>query len=127
MLRVASFGAPFAGSGEATSTQPPASRGPATLAPMRNPGGILALKLAVLGSWFVAAAGFLFPPATTFGDLGRLLFALLAGVHGIECLAFYGTLKRTGRPLVFELLQTLLFGAIHFIEAKALAEAREER
>ncbi len=94
---------------------------------MQSPQLILALKIGVVATWLVAAAGFLLPPDTTFGQLGRLLFALLTVIHAIECVVFYGTLKRTGRPLGFELLNTMFFGVIHFTEAKALAEAREER
>ncbi|MFP6624515.1 MAG: hypothetical protein VCC20_13625 [Myxococcota bacterium] len=87
----------------------------------------LALKIGVIAAWLIGASGFLFPPDTTFGQLGRLVFVLLTIVHTIECAVFYRTLKNTGRPLAFELLQTLFFGVIHFTEAKALAEAREER
>lgn len=123
MLRVAFFG-PSGATAMLTTIRLANPRYPPR---MGNSGLLLALKLVVLVSWFVAAAGFLFPADTTFGEMGRLLFGLLALVHTTECLAFYATLKRTGRPLAFELLQTLLFGAIHFSEAKALAEAREER
>ena len=94
---------------------------------MQNAQLLLALKIGVIAAWLVGASGFLFPSDTTFGQLGRLLFVLLTFVHAIECAVFYSTLKRTGRAVAFELLQTLLFGAIHFAEAKALAETREER
>ena len=94
---------------------------------MQNPQLTLALKIGVIATWLVGAVGFLFPPDSTFGQLGRLLFALLTIVHAIECGLFYSTLKRTGRPLGLELLNTMFFGVIHFTEAKALAEAREER
>ena len=86
---------------------------------------ILALKILVLGTWLVAAAGFLVPATSPFGQLGRGLFQVLAIVHIVECAFFYRTLARTGRPLGFELLNTLFFGVIHFVEAKALADARE--
>jgi len=83
----------------------------------------LGLKIGVIATWLVAATGFLFPPETTFGTVGRALFWLLIVVHAVECAVFYGTLKRTGRPIAFELLQTMLFGVIHYGEAKVLAEA----
>ena len=100
---------------------------PATLPGMQNAQLILVLKIGVIVAWLVGASGFLFPSDTTFGQLGRLLLALLTVVHAVECTLFYSTLRRTGRPLGFELIQTLFFGAIHFTEAKALAESREER
>ena len=83
----------------------------------------LALKIGVIATWLVGAAGFLFPPDSTFGLAGRLLFALLTIVHAIECMLFYSTLKRTGRPLGFEVINTMFFGVIHFTEAKTLAVA----
>lgn len=86
----------------------------------------LSLKLVVLSAWFVAAAGMLFPDTSVFGLLGRGLFVLLAVVHAVECAVFLKTLKRTGRPLALELLQTMLFGVVHFAEAKAIVDAREE-
>ncbi len=92
---------------------------------MPNPGLVLALKVLVMGTWGIAAVGFLFSPETTFGQLGRTLFFLLAAVHALECAVFYPTLKRTGRPLGFELANTLFFGVVHFTEAKALADARD--
>ncbi len=84
---------------------------------------ILVAKLLVAVTWFAAAAGFLFPPSSTFGQLGRLLFFLLLGVHTIECAVFYPTLKRTGRPVGLELARTLFYGVAHYAEAKALAAA----
>lgn len=94
---------------------------------MQSPQVILILKIGVIATWLLAATGFLFPSETTFGQLGRLLFGLLTVVHAIECVFFYGTLKRTGRPIAFELLNTMFFGVIHFTEAKAIAEGLEER
>lgn len=100
---------------------------PASLPGMRSARLILGLKIGVIATWLVGAVGFLLPADTTFGQAGRIIFALLTVVHAIECGIFYGTLKRTGRPLGFELLNTMLFGVVHYAEAQALAEAREER
>jgi len=86
---------------------------------------ILALKVLVLGTWFLAAAAFLFPATTDFGRFGRGLFVLLSIIHVIECGVFYRTLSKTGRPLGLELFNTFFFGVIHFVEARALAEAAE--
>ena len=83
----------------------------------------IGLKIGVIATWLVAAIGFLFPADTAFGLGGRSLFGLLAVVHAVECVLFYGTLKRTGRPLPLELLQTMFFGVIHYAEAKAIVEA----
>ena len=84
---------------------------------------MLIAKLVVAVTWFAAAAGFLYPPSSTFGQLGRLLFFLLLGIHTIECAVFYPTLKRTGRPIGMELARTLFYGVAHYSEAKALVEA----
>lgn len=92
---------------------------------MSNASLILVLKVAVMGTWLAAAAAFLFPDTTLYGRLGRGLFVLLAAVHVVECAVFYGTLKRTGRPLVLEIVNTLFFGVIHYTEAKALVDASE--
>jgi uncharacterized protein YhhL (DUF1145 family) len=86
--------------------------------------GILIAKLLVTVTWFAAAAGFLLPPSSGFGQLGRMLFFLLLAVHAVECAVFYPTLKRTGRPLGLELARTLFYGVAHYAEAKALADTR---
>ena len=93
---------------------------------MNNALLILALKILVVGTWLVAAVGFLFPLESTFGRVGRGLFAMLAITHLIECAVFYGTLKRTGRPIGLEVLNTLFFGVVHFAEARALVDAAED-
>ena len=85
----------------------------------------LGLKLGVIATWLVAAVGFLLPSDTAFGMAGRALFWLLAVVHAVECVVFFGTLKRTGRPLGLELLQTMFFGVVHYAEARACVERVE--
>jgi uncharacterized protein YhhL (DUF1145 family) len=90
---------------------------------MPSPSVILIGKLLVLGTWVVSAMGFLFADTTTFGQLGRMLFGVLAIVHAVECGVFYRTLTKTGRPIGLELAQTFLFGIIHYGEAKLLADA----
>ncbi len=92
---------------------------------MPNASLTLLFKLLVLVTWFLGAAGFLFPPDTSFGSAGRTLFFVLATVHLVECGFFFRTLQRTGRPLGMELLNTLLFGVVHFAEARVLAEAND--
>lgn len=69
----------------------------------------------VLGvTWLFATACF-FPPMETMAiaSLGRSLFGVLAVVHLVECVAFLGVLRKTGRPLLGELWQTFLFGIVH--------------
>ena len=77
----------------------------------------------VLLTWMVGAAGLFLPAASTYGQLGRLLLGILLATHLVECAVFFRTLRRTGRPLALELAQTLLFGVIHYAEAKSLANA----
>ena len=48
---------------------------------MKSQNLILVAKLLVTVTWLAAAAAFLFPAASTFGQLGRLLFFVLLGVH----------------------------------------------
>ncbi len=75
----------------------------------------------VLLTWMAGAAGLFLPAASTYGQLGRLLLGILLATHLVECAVFFRTLRRTGRPLGLELSQTLLFGVIHYAEAKSLA------
>ena len=91
---------------------------------MRSQNSMLVAKLLVAVTWFAGAAAFLLPASSTLGQVGRLLFYVLLGVHAVECAVFFRTLKQTGRPLGLELARTLLYGVIHYTEAKALADAR---
>ncbi len=77
----------------------------------------------VLLTWLVGAAALLFPTSSTYGQLGRLLLAILLAVHVVECGVFFRSLQRTGRPLWREVAQTLLFGVIHYAEVKAEVKA----
>lgn len=71
-------------------------------------------------AWLFATACF-FPPleTSTAGGFGRSLFAVLAIVHGVECIAFLGVLRKSGRPLLSELWQTFLFGIVHVSRVRA--------
>ncbi len=89
--------------------------------------GIYPVGKAVLGIvWLLATACF-FPPLETsdWGGLGRTLFGVLAAVHLVECVAFLGVLKRSPRPLVYELWQTFLFGIVHVSIVRRELEAAE--
>jgi hypothetical protein len=87
---------------------------------------MLVIKIVIIATWLAAAAGFLLPPASTFGELGRTLFFLLLAIHAIECACFIGALRRTGRPLLFEIANTLFFGAIHYAEVRLLLAEQDE-
>jgi uncharacterized protein YhhL (DUF1145 family) len=86
---------------------------------------VLLFKVVTIGTWLLAAAAFLMPPSSTFGGLGRTLFYLLFAIHALECVAFLGALRRTGRPLVLEVMNTLFFGVIHYIEVKQILAAND--
>lgn len=77
--------------------------------------GIYPIGKAVLGVTWLAATACFFPPLETsaFGAFGRSLFGVLAVVHLVECVAFLGVLRKSPRPLAYELWQTFLFGIVH--------------
>jgi uncharacterized protein YhhL (DUF1145 family) len=84
------------------------------------------MKIAVAATWIFSAASF-FPPFSgfAFAGLGQSLFGILLAVHVIECAVFFPTLRASGRPLLGQLGQTMLFGVIHQRTLK-LAEAERE-
>lgn len=88
---------------------------------------VLLVKVIVIATWLAAAAAFLLPPDSTLGQAGRAFFLLLFAVHALECAVFFRSLRRTGRPLVLELANTLFFGIIHYTEVKAILESERGR
>ncbi len=83
-------------------------------------------KAIVGATWLLATACF-FPPleSSALGGFGRSLFAVLAIVHAIECIAFLKVLKQSPRPLAGELWHTFLFGIVHVSALRAeLAESK---
>jgi uncharacterized protein YhhL (DUF1145 family) len=86
---------------------------------------VLIVKVLIIATWLAASAGFLLPPDSTFGEIGRTLFYVLFVIHAVECAVFFGALKRTGRPLVLELANTLFFGVIHYAEVRQILEERD--
>ena len=80
-------------------------------------------KKILLGIWIFAALSFV-PPFSGMGiaPLGRNIFGLMFAIHVIECVVFLGTLRSTGKPLLNELLQTLVFGVLHYREIKLAEE-----
>lgn len=94
---------------------------------MNDLASIQRIKKFMIGLWIFCALSFV-PPFSGFGiaPLGRSLAGLLLVVHAIECVVFLKTLRASGRPLLGELGQTLLFGVLHYRELK-LAEERGGR
>jgi uncharacterized protein YhhL (DUF1145 family) len=84
-------------------------------------------KAIIGGTWLIATACF-FPPLETssIGGFGRSLFAVLAVVHIVECIAFLGVLRKSQRPLAGELWQTFLFGIVHVSIVRNEISAAEE-
>ncbi|MFO0689862.1 MAG: DUF1145 domain-containing protein [Myxococcota bacterium] len=80
-----------------------------------QPNVLFGFSKAVLGAiWLIATACFFAPLRDApLGGLGRTLFGVLAVVHLVECVAFLGVLRKSGRPLPEELWQTFLFGIVH--------------
>lgn len=92
---------------------------------MNPQGAVLVFKVMTMVTWLTAAAAFLFPAESTFGQIGRALFMLLFCVHAVECVAFFNALKRTGRPLLMELANTLFFGVVHYAEVRAILASQD--
>jgi uncharacterized protein YhhL (DUF1145 family) len=79
---------------------------------------LLVAKLALIGVWLLGISGFfaLGDPALAT-TLRRIFFALIV-VHGLECAFFFKTLQGSGKPLAGQLLQTFVFGVVHYAELK---------
>jgi uncharacterized protein YhhL (DUF1145 family) len=92
---------------------------------MENTNVYSTAKIIIGVTWLFATACF-FPPLNgmSLAAFGRSLFGVLAIVHVIECIAFLGVLRKSPRPLIGELWQTLLFGIVHVSIIRAeLAES----
>ena len=95
----------------------PPSRPPATQT-------LHSIAKALIGStWLLTTACFL-PPLETarLAEFGRTLFGVLAVVHVVECIAFFGLLRKSSRPLAENLWQTFLFGIVHVASVRAEVE-----
>jgi len=80
------------------------------------------IKIGVLATWLVAAAGFFVAPESTLAGLGRALFWFLLVVHVIECVVFLPKLRRAPGSLAGHLGQTLVFGIAHARDLEPAAE-----
>jgi uncharacterized protein YhhL (DUF1145 family) len=85
---------------------------PAAAAPP-NTGLLRALRWPLGGLWVASAAAYFLPESGVVSSL-RLMFIGLVAVHAVECLAFLPALRASGRPLVGQLVQVLLFGVVHY-------------
>ncbi len=76
---------------------------------------LYSIAKAIIGATWLLATACFFPPleSTSLAAFGRTLFTVLAVVHGVECIAFLGVLRKSPRPLAGELWQTFLFGIVH--------------
>lgn len=82
---------------------------------------IYSIGKAIVGATWLLATACFFPPleSSSLAGFGRSLFGVLAIVHAIECVAFLGVLRTSGRPLAGELWQTFLFGIVHVSALRA--------
>jgi len=76
------------------------------------------LKLGILIVWIACIAAFAFGAGTAVGNLGRIVFWLMAVAHVGEFLFFRSLFQRTGEPLLDHFWQTLLFGMFHIREVQ---------
>ena len=84
-------------------------------------------KIVIGVTWLLATACFfpLFESSEVVG-FGQTLFAVLATVHLVECIAFLSVLKQSPRALPGELWQTFLFGIVHVsMVRREIAEAAQ--
>lgn len=82
---------------------------------------VYAVGKGIIGAtWLFATACFFAPlESTAAGGFGRSLFFVLVVVHAVECVAFLGVLRKSGRPLLGALWQTFLFGIVHVSRVRA--------
>jgi uncharacterized protein YhhL (DUF1145 family) len=73
--------------------------------------------------WVLLAVSFFMPPST-LRTVGQVLFWLMLVGHAVECAVYWPTLRATGKPLAGQVLQTLLFGYIHYQAIKSGAASR---
>jgi uncharacterized protein YhhL (DUF1145 family) len=91
---------------------------------------VYAVGKGILGATWLFATACFFPPLENgaAAGFGQSLFAVLVIVHAVECVAFLGLLRKTGRPLLGELWQTFLFGIVHVSRVRAeIAASRDSR
>lgn len=76
---------------------------------------LYSIAKAIIGATWLLATACFFPPLESgaLAGFGRTLFAVLAVVHAVECVAFLSVLRKSPRPLAGELWQTFLFGIVH--------------
>ena len=81
-------------------------------------------KLAVLGAWGWSLAAIADPKRVPLSHLAPPVIKLMIGAHSLEALIFMKDLKRTGKPLTSEVINTLLFGFVHLHEVRKALPAK---
>jgi uncharacterized protein YhhL (DUF1145 family) len=71
------------------------------------------LKLVLVPIWVLCLVAMIVPGEGAALTLGRRLFFFLVIAHAIECVVFFGRLRRAPGSLAGHLLQTFLFGVVH--------------
>jgi uncharacterized protein YhhL (DUF1145 family) len=80
-------------------------------------------KAVVTVVWLLLAVSF-FMASSTLRTVGQVLFWLMLVGHAVECAIYWPTLRASGKPLAGQVLQTLLYGYIHYQAVKQAAAAR---
>ena len=70
-------------------------------------------KGALIVLWVFAAASF-FMPAGSMRGFGQFIFWVMLVAHAAECALFWRVLRRTGKPILGQSIQILLFGVVHY-------------
>ena len=68
--------------------------------------------------WLLTAATLFLPGDSLLLQAGRLTFAVTAAAHVVECGIFLSTLRASSRSLGENLVQTMLFGVLHYATLK---------
>jgi uncharacterized protein YhhL (DUF1145 family) len=80
-------------------------------------------KVVVTIVWLLLATSFFMGPST-LRTVGQVLFWLMLVGHAVECAIYWPTLRASGKPLMGQVLQTLLYGYIQYQVVKQAAAAR---
>jgi uncharacterized protein YhhL (DUF1145 family) len=80
-------------------------------------------KVVVTIVWVLLAASFLIGPSP-LRTVAQVLFWLMLVGHGVECAVYWPTLRSSGKPLLGQVLLTLLYGYIQYQVLKQAAGPR---
>ena len=82
---------------------------------------VLYAKWALGVLWLFAVASFFMPAGSGARSFGQLVFWLMLVAHAFECVIFWRILRRTGKPIVGQIVQIVLFGIVHYQTIKRKA------